>query len=83
MWQQHADNPLLSLVSLMDHTPGQRQFVDIPTYRHYYQDKHGFSESEMDDFILQKQHEAELYSARHRQIIAEAVPAEKPVLSQP
>jgi alpha-D-ribose 1-methylphosphonate 5-triphosphate diphosphatase len=31
-----ADDPLLRLVSLMDHTPGQRQFTSHEKYREYY-----------------------------------------------
>jgi alpha-D-ribose 1-methylphosphonate 5-triphosphate diphosphatase len=47
----YADHPLLSLLSLMDHTPGQRQFVKIDKYKEYYQGKHGVSTAEMDGFI--------------------------------
>lgn len=47
----YADHPLLSLMSLMDHTPGQRQFVKIDKYKEYYQGKHGVSSAEMDGFI--------------------------------
>ncbi|MEM7794202.1 MAG: phosphonate metabolism protein PhnM [Cyanobacteria bacterium P01_C01_bin.118] len=47
----YADHPLLSLLSLMDHTPGQRQFVKIDKYKEYYQGKHGVSDAEMDGFI--------------------------------
>ena len=46
-----ADDPLVRLVSLMDHTPGQRQFVDVSKYRQYFQGKHGFSDAEMDAFV--------------------------------
>jgi alpha-D-ribose 1-methylphosphonate 5-triphosphate diphosphatase len=40
----HIDDPKLMLVSLMDHTPGQRQFTDTDTYRKYY--KKGWSDEE-------------------------------------
>ncbi|WP_207263655.1 alpha-D-ribose 1-methylphosphonate 5-triphosphate diphosphatase [Desulfovibrio sp. Huiquan2017] len=40
----HIDDPKLMLVSLMDHTPGQRQFTDTDTYRAYY--KKGWSDAE-------------------------------------
>lgn len=49
--EQYADHPLLSLISLMDHTPGQRQFADIEKYKQYYMGKHGISAAEMDAFI--------------------------------
>jgi alpha-D-ribose 1-methylphosphonate 5-triphosphate diphosphatase len=70
LWQRHAGNALLGLVSLMDHTPGQRQFVDIAKYRHYYQSKHGFNDAEMAAFIAQRKQEAEKFSASNRQVIA-------------
>ena len=38
-FETFAENPLVRLVSLMDHAPGQRQFVDLDTYRSYYQRK--------------------------------------------
>ncbi len=31
-----AGHPLIRLASLMDHSPGQRQFVDLATYTSYY-----------------------------------------------
>ncbi|MEL7511952.1 MAG: alpha-D-ribose 1-methylphosphonate 5-triphosphate diphosphatase, partial [Cyanobacteria bacterium J06554_3] len=48
---RHAEHPLLSLISLMDHTPGQRQFSKLDKFREYYMGKHGVSEAEIDDFI--------------------------------
>ncbi len=36
MFEPHADEANLALVSLMDHTPGQRQFTRHDKYREYY-----------------------------------------------
>ncbi|MBD2108078.1 alpha-D-ribose 1-methylphosphonate 5-triphosphate diphosphatase [Nodosilinea sp. FACHB-13] len=47
----YADHPLLSLISLMDHTPGQRQFAQVEKYKEYYQGKHGVGSDEIEDFI--------------------------------
>ncbi|MGB3612689.1 MAG: alpha-D-ribose 1-methylphosphonate 5-triphosphate diphosphatase, partial [Elainellaceae cyanobacterium] len=47
----YADHPLLALISLMDHTPGQRQFTRLDKYKAYYQGKHGVSDEEMEGFI--------------------------------
>lgn len=47
----YADHPLLSIISLMDHTPGQRQFVKLDKYKEYYQGKHGVTDAEMETFI--------------------------------
>lgn len=37
--EPHATNPLLALMSLMDHTPGQRQWRDLDIYRAYRRTK--------------------------------------------
>lgn len=47
----YANHPLLALISLMDHTPGQRQFAQIDKYKEYYQGKHGVSADQMEGFI--------------------------------
>ncbi|MCU0568000.1 MAG: phosphonate metabolism protein PhnM [Oculatellaceae cyanobacterium Prado106] len=47
----YLDHPLLSLISLMDHTPGQRQFSQLEKYKEYYMGKHGVSAEAMDEFI--------------------------------
>jgi alpha-D-ribose 1-methylphosphonate 5-triphosphate diphosphatase len=42
----------IGIVSLMDHTPGERQFRDISQLRKYVIGKHGMSEAEFDDHIV-------------------------------
>ena len=42
------------LVSLMDHTPGQRQFTSIETWKAFYTRKTPFSPAELEIFIEQK-----------------------------
>ncbi|MDL0431686.1 alpha-D-ribose 1-methylphosphonate 5-triphosphate diphosphatase [Marinobacter sp. TBZ242] len=64
-----ADHSLLQLVSVMDHTPGQRQFVREDKYRQYYQGKHGLSDSEMDTFTRKRKESALLHSDRNRKAI--------------
>jgi alpha-D-ribose 1-methylphosphonate 5-triphosphate diphosphatase len=61
-----VDNALVRLVSLMDHAPGQRQFINIDKYREYYQGKYHFSDEKMQEFIERHMHISELYSAKHR-----------------
>ncbi len=41
----------IGIVSLMDHTPGQRQFRDVNQLRSYVCGKHGLSEAEFEDHI--------------------------------
>ncbi|BCS89866.1 alpha-D-ribose 1-methylphosphonate 5-triphosphate diphosphatase [Pseudodesulfovibrio sediminis] len=47
MFTPHIDDDVLMLVSLMDHTPGQRQFTDTDLYRRYYQKN--WSDEEFND----------------------------------
>jgi alpha-D-ribose 1-methylphosphonate 5-triphosphate diphosphatase len=42
----------IGIVSLMDHTPGERQFRDISQLRKYVIGKHGMSEAEFADHIV-------------------------------
>ena len=60
------DYPRLRLLSVMDHTPGQRQFTDLASYRAYYQGKYRMTEEELQEFIDQRVAEQKLYSAKNR-----------------
>lgn len=42
----------IGLVSLMDHTPGQRQFRDMTQFRAYWQGKYGLSDAEFDKLVV-------------------------------
>ncbi|WP_071517156.1 alpha-D-ribose 1-methylphosphonate 5-triphosphate diphosphatase [Geitlerinema sp. PCC 9228] len=67
--EQYADNSLLTLISLMDHTPGQRQFVSIDKYKEYYMGKHGISAAEMEEFIRSRQQNQQRYAQQNRQAL--------------
>ncbi|MGD1804384.1 phosphonate metabolism protein PhnM [Dapis sp. BLCC M126] len=69
--EKYATNPLLSLMSLMDHTPGQRQFVSVEKYKEYYMGKHGISEAEMNDFIIYRQETQQQYGPKNRQALVD------------
>jgi alpha-D-ribose 1-methylphosphonate 5-triphosphate diphosphatase len=60
------DYPRLHLLSVMDHTPGQRQFMDIANYRAYYQGKYRMSDEELQAFIDERVADQRLYSAKNR-----------------
>ena len=50
----------LKLVSLMDHTPGQRQWTDITHYRTYVTGKRGWSHEKVNkmlDLLVERQHQ--------------------------
>jgi alpha-D-ribose 1-methylphosphonate 5-triphosphate diphosphatase len=70
LWEQFRESPALRLVSLMDHSPGQRQFVKIDKYHEYYQGKYSLSDAEMAAFIERQLANAEQYSDKHRQIVS-------------
>lgn len=61
-----VSHPLLRLVSIMDHTPGQRQFVDEDQYRVYYQGKYGMTEDEMAAFSDARKRDSAKYGAPQR-----------------
>lgn len=65
-----ADEPRVRLASLMDHTPGQRQFTSLDAYRVYYQGKTGMSDTEFDRFVAVRQARAGDLSGDNRQAIA-------------
>lgn len=67
----YVDHPLLRLISLMDHTPGQRQFVQIEKYKEYYQGKHGVTDAEIGGVIRDRLEAQERYAAVNRQNLVE------------
>ncbi|MCW5697553.1 MAG: alpha-D-ribose 1-methylphosphonate 5-triphosphate diphosphatase [Bauldia sp.] len=61
------DNPRVRLASLMDHTPGQRQFTSLDAYRVYYQGKSGMTDEAFADFVRRRQERGALGSDGVRQ----------------
>ncbi|MEW2912914.1 alpha-D-ribose 1-methylphosphonate 5-triphosphate diphosphatase [Leisingera sp. JC11] len=64
----------VGLVSLMDHTPGQRQFRDISKLKEYVKGKHGFDDAAFREHVAHLMELQETYGALHE---AEAVKAAK------
>src|SRR3989344_3891116 len=64
-----VEHPLVQLVSVMDHAPGQRQFAKEDKYREYYMGKYHLSEAEMDAFIVEQVDNSRQYSDRQRRSI--------------
>lgn len=69
--EQLLDNDLVRMMSVMDHTPGQRQFTSMEAYYTYYMGKYGLSEGEMDRFITARKRDQELYSEKHRRYVVD------------
>ena len=63
-------DPQVRLVSLMDHSPGQRQFQTMDQYTLYYKTKRGMSDAAFDEFCARRQEASARYSRRHRDQIA-------------
>ncbi|MGE9549750.1 alpha-D-ribose 1-methylphosphonate 5-triphosphate diphosphatase [Erwinia amylovora] len=70
LFEQLMCLPELSLVSLMDHSPGQRQYTSLEKYRVYFQGKYNLNDAEMDQFESQQLRYAERWSLPNRQAIS-------------
>ena len=66
---EYIEHPMLSLISLMDHTPGQRQFAKMEKFREYYMGKHGITEAEMETFIANRLEAQERHADESRQAL--------------
>jgi len=65
----HAEDPLVRLVSIMDHAPGQRQFTNVATYREYNKGKYGLSDPELDALVARRVADRLKYGDAHRAAI--------------
>lgn len=70
LFNRFIDQPELRLVSVMDHTPGQRQWTNVDQFRQYHRSK-GWSDAELNAEVLKRQKRMEEHSGRHRQAIVE------------
>ncbi|BAZ89894.1 phosphonate metabolism protein PhnM [Raphidiopsis curvata NIES-932] len=69
--EEYVHNSLLLMISLMDHTPGQRQFINLEKFKEYYMGKHGVTAPEMEEFITTRQERHKLYSNKNRHFLVE------------
>lgn len=67
---QFEEDPLVGVVSLMDHAPGQRQFQTMGQYELYYKKKRGLNDEEFAAFVAERQAASARYAAPHRHEIA-------------
>lgn len=82
MLEGAIDDPLVRLLSVMDHSPGfGGQYIDVPRYREM-RVKEGFSESEIDTIItrLQKNHHSH-HDENRAWVLAQAAKRGIPVAS--
>lgn len=62
----YLDDPCVRLVSLMDHTPGQRQWLDVDKFRVYTQRNQRWTDEYLADVIAQRQEMQERNAQRNR-----------------
>jgi alpha-D-ribose 1-methylphosphonate 5-triphosphate diphosphatase len=72
-FRDFMDEPLLAMCSLMDHTPGQRQFANLDAYRTYYMGKMGFGEAEMEAYIEARMADHARWAAANRSALSRMV----------
>src|SRR5262245_8054714 len=71
----------IKLVSLMDHAPGQRQFVNLETYAYYYQRRLKLSDREFEAFCARRIGESQHYGPQYRAAISQSCKARGIVLA--
>ncbi|MBS3849661.1 alpha-D-ribose 1-methylphosphonate 5-triphosphate diphosphatase [Devosia sp. BSSL-BM10] len=63
-FEAYATHPETRLASMMDHTPGQRQFQSLDAYKQFYQA--GRTPAELESFITDRLDDHARYSGAHR-----------------
>lgn len=71
----------IGIISLMDHTPGQRQFADISQYEKYMRGKHGLSQQEFDEHVSERKQLRERVVEKHEAAAVNAAEAFGAVLA--
>lgn len=71
LFRELVEQPLVQLVSVMDHAPGQRQFARMEKYREYYMGKYHLSPAEMDHFVSEQLANSAQHSDQQRAAIVD------------
>lgn len=79
--EQFREDDRIGIISLMDHTPGQRQFADITQYEKYMRGKHGLSQAEFDAHVVERKELRERVHAKHEAAAVTAAEAFGAVLA--
>ncbi|UTF51115.1 alpha-D-ribose 1-methylphosphonate 5-triphosphate diphosphatase [Desulfomicrobium sp. ZS1] len=69
LFEPFRDMDDVHLVSLMDHTPGQRQFVDTDAYRTYYSKDRQWSDQEFEAELTRMQEAQRRFAGAHAEDI--------------
>ena len=82
VFARYADDALLELVSVMDHTPGQRQWRDLDKYRHYTERNGSYSDADYEALVVAlKAHQARYAIPNRAAIVAASHARNKPLAS--
>jgi alpha-D-ribose 1-methylphosphonate 5-triphosphate diphosphatase len=68
-FEAFASHKQTRLASVMDHTPGQRQFRSLEDYKRFYARQMGQTEAQLQAYIDARQAEHDQYSAKNRETI--------------
>jgi alpha-D-ribose 1-methylphosphonate 5-triphosphate diphosphatase len=71
LFEPFAGHPLVGLISLMDHTPGQRQWTNIGQARVYYCGKKGWSSEKFERSIAESKQNQERNAAPNRRFFVD------------
>jgi alpha-D-ribose 1-methylphosphonate 5-triphosphate diphosphatase len=69
-FEDFENDPQVKLISLMDHSPGQRQFQTMDQYIKFYQKKRGLSDEVFKAFVDRRVAASAKYSTKHRDYLA-------------
>jgi alpha-D-ribose 1-methylphosphonate 5-triphosphate diphosphatase len=69
VFERYADHERLALVSVMDHTPGQRQWRDLVKYRRYAERHGSVSDADFERLVQTLIEEQHQYADAHRRAI--------------
>jgi len=70
MFEPHVDDPMVRLVSIMDHTPGQRQWRDLEKLK-LFQSGKGVGARDFDAYVKARVDAQERNAERHRKAVLE------------
>jgi alpha-D-ribose 1-methylphosphonate 5-triphosphate diphosphatase len=69
-FERFRDDEQVRMVSLMDHSPGQRQFASMDAYRTYYQGKLKMSDADLDAFSARRMRQSAIHAEPNRAMIS-------------
>ena len=70
-FERFRDDEQVRMVSLMDHSPGQRQFASMDAYRTYYQGKLKMSDADLDAFSARRMRQSAIHAEPNRAMISD------------